>query len=334
MKRATIKDIAAVAGVNISTVSRALRDHPDIGITLRTKIKQLANEMHYHPNMLAVQLRKQKSNTIGLIIPEANMFFVPSVIKGISNAVQKAGYRLLVLQSGESYEQELENVAICNEYGVVGLLISLTNETDNLNHLLELKDSGTPIVLLDKSLDNSIIDEVIIDDLEGTQTCIKYLIEIGCKKIIGLFGNPNLMITHKRLEGFLNSVKTFSAQNSIESEFQFVDSTFSAWAYVENRFPDFQPDAIFAMSDEIIAGVVPALKKMKVKIPEQCSVIGISDGYLPKILDPHVKFLHHDGYALGELAANQLIKNLTMPKSSSVQERLILPTRLVLNHSI
>lgn len=334
MKRATIKDIAAVAGVNVSTVSRALRDHPDIGVTLRTKIKQLANDMHYHPNMLAVQLRKQKSNTIGLIIPEANMFFVPSVIKGISNAVKKAGYRLLVLQSGESYEQELENVAICNEYGVVGLLISLTNETDNLGHLLELKDSGTPIVLLDKSLDNSTIDEVIIDDVEGTQTCIKYLIEIGCKRIMGLFGNPNLMITHKRLEGFLNSVKNFSCENCIESEHHFVDNTFSTWACVEDRFPNFQPDAIFAMSDEIIAGIVPALKKMKIQIPEQCSVIGISDGYLPKILDPHVKFLHHDGYALGELAANQLIKKLTMQTIQDVQERLILPTKLVLNHSV
>lgn len=333
MKRATIKDIAAIAGVNVSTVSRALRDHPDIGLVLRTKIKQLAHDMHYHPNMLAVQLRKQKSNTIGLIIPEANMFFLPSVIKGISHAVQKAGYRLLVLQSGESFEQELENVNICNEYGVEGLLISLTNETEHLDHLNDLKEAGIPVVLIDKILDNTAFDEVIIEDMQVTQLCVNYLIETGCKRILGVFGNPNMMITHKRLEGFKTLIETHPKALDVKSAHKFVDNTFSAWACVEQVFPDFQPDAIFAMSDEIIAGVIPALKKMKIQIPEQCSVIGISDGYLPKILDPQVSFLHHDGFALGKMAATHLLKKLTQVANNGAQERLILPTELIINDS-
>lgn len=333
MKRATIKDIAAIAGVNVSTVSRALRDHPDIGLALRTKIKQLAHDMHYHPNMLAVQLRKQKSNTIGLIIPEANMYFIPSVIKGISHAVQKAGYRLLVLQSGESYEQELENVNICNEYGVEGLLISLTNETEHLDHLNDLNDAGIPIVLMDKVLANAIFDEVIIEDIQATQLCVNYLIETGCKRILGLFGNPNMMITNKRLEGFKQAIETKIPELDIIYEHEFADNTFSAWACVEQVFPDFQPDAIFAMSDEILAGVIPALKKMKIKIPEQCSVIGISDGYLPKILDPQVSFLYHNGFALGNLAATHLLKKLANPLRNDNQERLLLPTELIIHNS-
>jgi LacI family transcriptional regulator len=333
MKRATIKDIAVIVGVNVSTVSRALRDHPDIGLALRTKIKQLAQDLHYHPNMLAVQLRKQKSNTIGLIIPEANMYFVPSVIKGISDAVQKGGYRLLVLQSGESFEQELENVTICNEYGVEGLLISLTNETEHLDHLNDLKDAGIPVVLMDKILDNTAFDEVIIEDKQATELCINYLIETGCKRILGLFGNPNMMITHKRLEGFMTTVEKHIAGKEVIAEHKFVENTFSTWACVEQVFPDFQPDAIFAMSDEILAGVIPALKKMKIKIPEQCSVIGISDGYLPQILDPQITFLYHDGFALGNLAAKHLIKKLTSPAVQYSQERLILPTELRINDS-
>jgi LacI family transcriptional regulator len=333
MKRATIKDIAAIAGVNVSTVSRALRDHPDIGLALRTKIKQLALELHYHPNMLAVQLRKQKSNTIGLIIPEANMYFVPSVIKGISETVQKAGYRLLVLQSGESFEQELENVTICNEYGVEGLLISLTNETAHLDHLNDLKEAGIPIVLMDKILDNTAFDEVLIDDIQATQLCVNYLIETGCKRILGLFGNANMMITHKRLEGFRSLIETKQVDFGLSSEYRFVDNTFTAWACVEQIFPLFQPDAIFAMSDEIIAGVIPALKKMKIQIPEQCSVIGISDGYLPQILDPQISFLHHDGFALGKMAAKHLLKKLTESTKENGQERLILPTELIVYYS-
>ena len=123
MKRATIKDIAAMVGVNVSTVSRALKDHPDIGEGLRNKIKELAQVLNYHPNMMAVQLRKQKSNIIGLIYPEAHMFFFPSIIKGISEVVQKAGYKLLVLHSSESYEREIENVRIC---GILGSFLAIS----------------------------------------------------------------------------------------------------------------------------------------------------------------------------------------------------------------
>ena len=156
MKRATIKDIAAMVGVSISTVSRALKDHPDIGEGLRNKIKELAQVLNYHPNMMAVQLRKQKSNIIGLIYPEAHMFFFPSIIKGISEVVQKAGYKLLVLHSSESYEREVENVRICLENGVDGLFLSLTNETKDLSHLDELKEAEIPVLLVDKVLDTTI----------------------------------------------------------------------------------------------------------------------------------------------------------------------------------
>ena len=333
MKRATIKDIAILAGVSISTVSRALKDHPDIGLNVRIKIKKIAQDLHYHPNMFAIQLRKQKSNTIGLIIPEANMFFVPSVIKGISDIVKSQGYRLLVLQSGENFEQEMENVKICSEYGVEGLLISITNETEHLDHLVELKDSGIPVVLIDKVLNNSDLDDVTIDDVNGTQLCVNHLIESGCKRILGLFGNPNMMITQKRLEGFTNLIESKQKEYNLTEEHKFVQTTFSAWACLEKVFPEFQPDGIFAMSDEIIAGVIPALKKLKVRIPEDCSVIGISDGYLPRILDPSITFLFHDGFALGKMAAKHLFDKLNQTATEDCQKRLILPTKMVVADS-
>jgi LacI family transcriptional regulator len=329
LKRATIKDIALKAGVNISTVSRALKNHPDVGAELRSKIKRLAEEMNYHPNMMAVQLRKQKSNIIGLIIPEANMFFFPSVIKGISEVIQALGYRLLVLQSGENLERETENVRICYENSVDGLLMMLTNKTKELHHLEELKDANVPVVLLDKVLDDSGFDEVVIDDIKAAEICTEYLINSGSKNILGLFGNANLMITAKRMKGFFNVIQ---AQN-VTGDAKFVDDTFSAWRCVEDYFKTNQPDAIFAMSDEIIAGVIPALKKMKISIPERCAVLGISDGYLPQILDPQVSYLHHDGYTLGKMAAQHLIKRINGKSSSDTHEYLIMPTELIIKDS-
>ena len=332
MKRATIKDIANIAGVNISTVSRALKDHPDIGLDLRNKIKRLAEELHYHPNLMAVQLRKQKSNLIGLIIPEAYMFFFPSVIKGISDVIQEYGYKLLVLQSGEKLEREIENVRICYENGVDGLLMTLTNKTVNLHHLDELREADVPVVLLDKVLDDSGFDEVIIEDEKAAHMCTEYLIKTGCKHILGIFGNENLMITTKRLSGFLKAIDANEHEN-IVGHFKFVEDTFTAWQAVEQYFETQQPNGIFAMSDEIIAGVIAALKKMKVAIPEACSVIGISDGYLPQILDPQVTYLHHDGYMLGKMAAFHLIQKMNNKYSATKQECLVLPTKLIFQNS-
>lgn len=332
MKRATIKDIANIAGVNISTVSRALKDHPDIGLELRNKIKRLAEELHYHPNLMGVQLRKQKSNLIGLIIPEAYMFFFPSVIKGISDVIQEYGYKLLVLQSGEKLEREIENVRICYENGVDGLLMTLTNKTVNVHHLDELREADVPVVLLDKVLKDSGFDEVIIEDEKAAQMCTEYLIETGCKNILGIFGNANLMITTKRLSGFLKAIDAHK-QQGIVGNYKFVEDTFTAWNAVEQYFEIDQPDAIFAMSDEIIAGVIAALKKMKVAIPESCSVIGMSDGFLPQILDPQVTYLHHDGYTLGKMAANHLIQKMNNKYSATQHECLVLPTELIIKNS-
>jgi LacI family transcriptional regulator len=330
MKRVTIKDIALQAGVNISTVSRALKDHPDIGQAVRDKIKQLAQDLNYHPNMMAVQLRRQKSRTIGLILPDSNTFFIPSVIRGISEAVKQKGYRLLVLQSGENFEQEIENVRICHEYGVEGLLISLTNKTAHLAHLDDIQEAGISVVLVDKVLENNQFDEVVIDDTAATNTCLDYLINTGCRRILGVFGNPNMTISLKRLNGFNEKIKRYP---NIESAHIFADDTFAAWENVENCFPSFRPDGIFAMSDETIAGVVPALKRLKVKIPEECAVIGISDGYLPRILDPEITFLHHDGYSLGKMAAEQLFVRLNQTFEQAEQISIHLPTPLIIKKS-
>ena len=321
-----------MAGVNISTVSRALKDHPDIGLPLRQKIKELAEELNYRPNQMAVHLRKQKSNVIALIIPETTMFFFPSVIKGISDIVQKYDYRLLMLQSGEKLQREAENLRICFENGVDGVILTLTNETHELSHLEELREAGIPIVLMDKILKDSGYDEVVIDDANATKVCTEYLIRTGCKRILGLFGNPNLMITTARLEGFLSTIEQNQSKNVV-SQHYFVENTFHAWKTVEDCFENFKPDGIFAMSDEIIAGVIPALKKMKILIPEQCSVLGISDGYLPRILDPEMTYLHHDGYTLGKMAATHLIQKIHLKSNETEPERLIIPTELIVKYS-
>ena len=317
MKRTTIKDIAQRLGINPSTVSRALKDHPDIGLTLRTEIKKLADQLHYRPNHMAVYLRQRSSRLIGLIIPEVTMFFYPSVIKGIQNVLHDAGYNLIMLPSNESLEREIENIQICSENDVAGIMLAFSRYRHTTEHLTALQDIGAPVVMFDKIIDDLPYDAVVLEDFQSAYVAVKYLITTGCSRIAGIFGNPDLRITQLRLEGFRQAIIDSGLEYN-DSYVCFSDSSYQAEqdarALMEKPIP---PDGIFAMTDEIIIGSLPAIVRSGKKIPEECSIICISDGFLPYCLFPKVTFLHHDGYEVGRLAAERMLHLIEVGKNTS-----------------
>ncbi len=316
MKRTTIKDIAQRLGINPSTVSRALKDHPDIGLTLRTEIKKLADQLHYRPNHMAVYLRQRSSRLIGLIIPEVTMFFYPSVIKGIQNVLHDAGYNLIMLPSNESLEREIENIQICSENDVAGIMLAFSRYRQTSEHLKALQDIGAPVVMFDKIIDDLPYDAVVLEDFQSAYVAVKHLITTGCSRIAGIFGNPDLRITQLRLEGFRQAIIDSGLEYN-ESYVCFSDSSYQAEqdarALMEKPIP---PDGIFAMTDEIIIGSLPAFVRSGKKIPEECSIICISDGFLPYCLFPKVTFLHHDGYEVGRLAAERMLHLIEVGKNT------------------
>lgn len=307
MKRTTIKDIAQQLGINPSTVSRALKDHPDIGLALRTEIKKLANQLHYRPNHMAVYLRQRSSRLVGLIIPEVTMFFYPSVIKGIQDVLHDAGYNLIMLPSNESLEREIENIHICSENDVAGIMLAFSRYRHTSEHLSALEDIGAPVIMFDKIIDDLPYDAIVLEDFQSAYMAVKHLITTGCRIIAGIFGNPDLRITQLRLEGFRQAITDAGLEYN-ESYVRFSDSSYQAEkdarALMEMDIP---PDGIFAMTDEIIIGSLPAIVRSGKKIPEECSIICISDGFLPYCLYPKVTFLHHDGYEVGRLTATRML---------------------------
>jgi LacI family transcriptional regulator len=332
MKRPTIKDIARQLGVNPSTVSRALKDHPDIGVTLRTEIKKLAEALHYRPNQMAVQLRQRSSRLIGLIVPEVTMFFYPSVIKGIQSILHEQGYNLIMLSSDESPKRELDNIRICAENEVAGIMLAVVRETQTPAHLDMLHELGIPILMFDKVREELPFDSVELEDVDAATVAVKHLILQGCRNIGGLFGNPNMLITQKRIQGYRaaleNNGLVFDADRVL-----FADDALEA-ATCAKQLMDRHPalDGIFAMTDEIIMGAMGVIAHAGRRIPEDCSVICISDGFLPYCLHPNVTFLHHDGFTLGKLAAQRL---LTLAESEAFindgykGEKIAIQTNLV-----
>jgi len=189
MNRITIKDIAKLLDVNPSTVSRALKDHPDIGAATKKKIQQVAKELGYRPNYQAIRFRQNKSGLIGLIIPEMGMFFFPSIIEAIEEITKKNGYHLIILQSNESLEKEKENALICKNFGVDGLLVCLSKETTAVPHFMDMIQSKIPVVFFDKVLQNKALSTVVINDYNASFMAINHLAKKGYKKISGVFAS-------------------------------------------------------------------------------------------------------------------------------------------------
>ena len=330
--RTTIKDIARVLGINVSTVSRALKDHQDVSISTRNEVKRVANELHYHPNLMAINLRNRRSRLIGLIIPEITMFFFPSVIRGIEDVLHRHGYNLLMLQSSEQLQREIENVHLCTENGVEGLLLSVSRQTLTTDHLNELQTLGVPIVLFDKVIEKTEFPQIIIDDEAAAASAVLHLQARGATQLIGIFGNPNLSITQKRIAGFRRAL----LQQGLawrDDAVLFAENTTDAFRLTtESLQAATPPNGIFTMSDEILAGVLPALRQKQIEIPSACKVISMSDGSLPNYLDPLVTYIHHSGYEVGAMAATRLCESIAN-KELILPKLHILPTTLVQQQS-
>jgi DNA-binding LacI/PurR family transcriptional regulator len=331
MRRTTIKDIAEMLGINVSTVSRALSGHPDVNETVRNKIKSVAKDLGYHPNAQAISFRKQRSRLLGLIIPEISMFFFPSVIKAIQDAAYAKGYNLLVLQSNDDLQREIENVDVCYNANVEGIIISLSRNTFTLDHFQQINQHKIPIVFFDKVIKQEQIHTVVINDYAASYKALIYLSETGCNNIWGIFGSPNLTLTQKRIAGFRDAlIQSNKAHQTLN--LRFVDSSEEAKQAVHQLLETEKPDGIFAMSDEILIGALSALNERKIEIPTSCSLIGMSDGFLPYFLEPKITFIRHSGYEEGLMAMNRLF-DLIEGKTAFETYELHLETQLIIQKS-
>src|SRR5215207_2185979 len=201
-KRVTLKDIAASVGLSAGTISRALADHPDISDETKDRVRDAAQAMSYIPNYRARYLRAKHSRLIALIVPEMNMFFVPSMIAGINRVVQANDYSLIVFQSDNSIVQERRLAEYCTHLSADGVLLVLSSETADLQHLDVLHEFGIPVVLLDKTIDTVKYTTITIDDEEAGREAAAFLIDHGHTCVVGVFGDQRQRISTMRLKGF------------------------------------------------------------------------------------------------------------------------------------
>lgn len=328
MSRITIKDIAKLLEVNPSTVSRALKDHPDISKTMKAKVKQVADDLGYFPNYQAINFRQRKSKLFALILPELGRFFSPDMINGIEEITKKKGYSFVIFQSNESLEKEKECINMCQSFGVDGLLVCLTRETRTLDHFKVFAKNGIPVVFVDKVIKEKFNATVSINDFDAAVTAIQHLAKKNYKKIAGVFANENLMMTKRRKAGFIATLEkhqlTFYEQICLHSNS--VEETKEKFLHLLRQ--GHQPDAVFTMTDEILSAVIQIINEEGLSIPKDIAVISISNGCLPYYLHPKITFIKHAGYLIGKSAANLLIDLAENPKMV-IHKEIELETYLV-----
>lgn len=332
-KEVTIYDVAKALGISPSTVSRGLKDHPHIRKETIKKIKSTAHEMGYQRNKFASNLRQKHTNTIGVIVPKLNSYFMATVIAGMEKITNQHGYGLIISQSQESGKQEISCVNTLFNSRVDGLLVSLAFDTKNMDHFNVLLNKNIPIVFFDRVSSCSGCMSVVIDNYMAGYEATNHLIEQGCRRIVHLGGNLLRNVYSDRLRGYKQALEDngipFDQKMLIISDLNVQSGleTSSKILGMKSR-----PDGIFTANDTSAVAVIIALEEAGVKIPEEIAVVGFNNEPISKIIKPNLTTVDYPAMEVGEIAATSLINKL---KSSQIANlsTIVLKHKLIIRQS-
>ncbi len=329
----TMKDIARELGVSVATVSRALKDSPRISVEQRQKIQQYAREHNFTPNVLAESLRRsrvQPIKIIGVIIPELVHYYFASVLKGIEEEAGAHGYHIMVAQSGEQYEREVQLCRSFYENKVCGIIVSQAKNTHNYDHFRRLQDAGVPLVFYDRICTGLEASRVVVDDYMGAFNATTHLIETGCRRIAYYGSQLNMEIAKNRFNGYKDALLKHHLPFVPELT-RICDTRRDAEMLTPSMFDgESYPDAFFTVNDDTALGVLYTVKRMGLRIPEDVSICGFTNDDRATACDPMLTTIEQRGIQVGEEAADILIGHVEGTIPLNRVERRIVRTRLIL----
>lgn len=305
----TIKDVAALANVSVSTVSRALSGKVPVEESTRQRVMDAVEKLNYSPNVLAKGLKNGKTNIIALIIPDISNMIYPAVARGVEAEAKKHGYRVILCNTDEDERTEAEYIKQLREQSIDGFIIA--SAARNPKRIVEADKAGVPVILLFRELDCE-VDQVLVENEKGAYEATKYLLERGCKKIAVVNGRQEIVLYKDRYKGYLRALKEagISADESltinltIENE----ESGFNAVSSMLNN--GIKPDAVFCTSDPIAWGAVRAAVNYGLNIPEDLSIIGFDNLEMSRVMQPSLTTVSQPYYKMGVLASAQLIEKI------------------------
>lgn len=333
-KEITIYDIAKVLNISPATVSRGLKDHPAINIKTRKRITDMAREMGYRSNTFASNLRRQKTNTIGIIVHELKSQFISSVLAGIEKVTAKAGYDLIIGHSSETYKKEVANAHNLFHKRVDGLIASLSFDTSNLDHFDPFVQKGIPIVFFDRVEDHHYGTRVVIDNVRAGFEATAHLAQQGCRHIAHITASLNRNVYADRLKGYRQALTQFGLDfdparllvNDLGEE-----AAIQSARQVLNMDP--RPDAVFITNDFCAAVFLRELKEAGLRVPQDIAIVGFNNDAISKLIDPKLTTINYPGEEMGESAALSLMDQMAGLSSAQSTESIIIKSELIVRAS-
>ncbi|HVN58173.1 MAG TPA: LacI family DNA-binding transcriptional regulator [Bacteroidales bacterium] len=330
--KVTIKDIARELGISPSTVSKALKNHPDISPSTRKAVSELVKKLHYQPDPIALSLKIGQSKTIGVVIPEIVHYFFSTVISGMEDLAYDSGYHVMFCQSNESFEREVKSVQALMSSRVDGILVSQAKTTFTFDHYNEILDSNLPLVFFDRICESVDTDRVIVDDEAGACEAVKHLVSQGCRNIVHLCGPQNLNIGTGRKDGYIRALKECGLPVH-ESNIIRCDTAEEAQAIVPGLLKRRnRPDGIFAVNDLTAAESMKIIKKAGLSVPDDVALVGFTSGIMSDLTDPPLSSVEQFGYTMGKEAVRLLLERIEK-KNDKPSQTFVIKTKLVVKGS-
>ncbi|MBL7968091.1 MAG: LacI family DNA-binding transcriptional regulator [Prolixibacteraceae bacterium] len=329
----TIHDIARELNISASTVSRALNDNPRISQKTKEKIKSVADSLGYRPNTMASNLRNKKSNTIGIVVPLINRHFFSSVISGVEDVAYKSGYNVVISQSNDNADKEINIVHSMFLNRVDGLIISIAMQTSNYDHLKLFRKKNIPLVFFDRAVPEIETDKIMVDDRAGGFKVTQHLIDQGYQRIAHVGGPQNLLIYQLRLKGYADALEkngvAYDPSLVLTSTLTSDEGIVAVKKLMSLPQP---PDAIFCANDTVALSAMMYLRDSGIKIPQEMGIVGFSNEPSSKVVSPPITTIVQPGFEMGQKAAELIIRQIEN-KEKKTFYNIILPTELEIRDS-
>jgi LacI family transcriptional regulator len=311
-KKVTLKQIAKELDVSISTVSKSLRNSPEIGEETRLKVQAFAKFYHYKPNNIALSLKNRKTKTIGIIIPEIVHHFFSTVINGIEQIANEKGYSVVICLSDDSFDKEVLNMELLANGSIDGFIMSLSKETQfkgDFHHITEVINQGMPVVMFDRVTNEVFCDKVIIDDKQAAYDAVQSLIDKGRKKIALVTTVDYVSVGKLRTDGYVKALldNNLPFDEHLIIKIEDVDT---CEIIIGKLLEDEAIDAVFAVNEIFAVTCIKTANKIGLNVPRDLAVIAFTDGMISKYSTPTITTVSQSGVKMGNRAAKIIIDRL------------------------
>lgn len=332
-KQYTIKDIAEELNLHHTTVSRALRNHPDVNAKTREAVLEAVEKYNYIPNSFAKSLRSAKSKTIVVMVPAVKNFFFSEVLGVISNLAFKEGYSVMIYQSNEEGEIEKQNLLAIMENRVAGVIASVANIRENQDKYQQLESLGIPVVLFDRCFEDAAFSRVQIDNFQGAFDATKYLIELGRTTIGFYMGSPGNPVFEDRFKGYSEAMK--ENKLPVKEEFLFeggIQLEHGIELIHELSRRQEKPDALLCVVDMVALGVIAGSRELHLDIPGELALVGFDNEPAGRIIRPALTTLSQPVEKVGAATFDLLHARINNRKDQEERE-VILKMELIKRNS-